>query len=153
MSTAIDHNNQYIDSSPSLDSKPGDGNIDQYYIKDSGYDDKIYDTLESGNRDSSEPDEELSENAKAVKLMKTTSWINTFFLITTDILGPANAPYAIASMGYVPGVLLYFIFGLFAGYAGFILMKLFVQFDTERNPVRYDNIQYCTCTIYPMQCG
>ena len=33
-------------------------------------------------------------------------------LITTDILGPFNAPYAIANMGLVPGVLLYFFFGM-----------------------------------------
>jgi hypothetical protein len=32
-------------------------------------------------------------------------------LITTDILGPFNAPYAIANLGLVPGVILYFFFG------------------------------------------
>lgn len=33
-------------------------------------------------------------------------------LITTDILGPFNAPFAIANLGLVPGVLLYFFFGM-----------------------------------------
>lgn len=33
-------------------------------------------------------------------------------LLTTDILGPFNAPYAISLLGLVPGVLLYFFFGL-----------------------------------------
>jgi hypothetical protein len=34
-------------------------------------------------------------------------------LITTDILGPFNAPFAIANLGMVPGVILYFFFGMF----------------------------------------
>jgi hypothetical protein len=35
-------------------------------------------------------------------------------LITTDILGPFNAPFAISNLGLVPGVLLYFFFGTFS---------------------------------------
>lgn len=37
-------------------------------------------------------------------------------LITTDILGPFNAPFAIANLGLVPGVLLYFFFGKYGGW-------------------------------------
>lgn len=48
-------------------------------------------------------DVELDERAQAATLLRTSTWLNTFFLLTTDILGPSNAPYSIASMGYVPG--------------------------------------------------
>jgi hypothetical protein len=33
-------------------------------------------------------------------------------LITTDVLGPFNAPWATANLGLVPGVVLYFFFGM-----------------------------------------
>lgn len=39
----------------------------------------------------------------SAKLMRTATWINTAFLLLCDILGPSNAPYSIASLGYVPG--------------------------------------------------
>lgn len=47
-----------------------------------------------------------------------------FFLITTDILGPYNAPYAIAQMGYVPGIILYVLFGVFAAICGYLRIFL-----------------------------
>jgi hypothetical protein len=31
------------------------------------------------------------------------SWASVFYLITTDILGPLNAPFAISQTGWVPG--------------------------------------------------
>ena len=37
------------------------------------------------------------------------SWFAIFFLITTDILGPANAPFALSQVGFVPGVVLYIV--------------------------------------------
>lgn len=110
-------------------------------------------------------DVELDERAQAVKLMRTATWINTFFLLTTDILGPSNAPYSIASMGYVPGCLMYFFFGgkvnlclnlathsccdnantsvglLFnptvaAAYTGMVLLRLYLHYDTEQRPLQ-----------------
>lgn len=59
-----------------------------------------------------------------------------FFLITTDILGPDNAPYAIAQMGYVPGIILYVLFGVFAAICGYFLNICFVKTDSNNFPVR-----------------
>lgn len=59
-----------------------------------------------------------------------------FFLITTDILGPYNAPYAIAQMGYVPGIILYVLFGVFAAICGYFLNICFVKTDSNNFPVR-----------------
>lgn len=38
--------------------------------------------------------------------LRNTEWKGVLFLICCDILGPFNAPYAIAQMGLVPGVIL-----------------------------------------------
>ena len=37
------------------------------------------------------------------------SWFAIFYLITTDILGPFNAPFAFSQVGYVPGAILYVV--------------------------------------------
>ena len=44
---------------------------------------------------------ERENNSRALRL---ASWSTVFYLITTDILGPFNAPYAIAQVGWVPGI-------------------------------------------------
>lgn len=41
------------------------------------------------------------------RMLRIAKAYSVFFLITTDILGPSNAPYAVAQMGWVPGVILY----------------------------------------------
>ena len=43
------------------------------------------------------------ERANASRALRPSSWASVFYLITTDILGPFNAPFAIASVGWVPG--------------------------------------------------
>lgn len=52
---------------------------------------------------------EETERANASRALRLASWATVFYLITTDILGPFNAPYAISQVGWVPGVILYFI--------------------------------------------
>ena len=44
---------------------------------------------------------EREDTSRALRL---ASWSTVFYLITTDILGPFNAPYAIAQVGWVPGI-------------------------------------------------
>ncbi|PRT55647.1 N amino acid transport system protein [Wickerhamiella sorbophila] len=61
---------------------------------------------------------------------------SVFFLITTDILGPSNAPYAIAQMGYVPGVILYVLFGCMAAFGGYLLNRAFCRLDSNNYPIR-----------------
>ncbi|KAF8635158.1 hypothetical protein AX15_000500 [Amanita polypyramis BW_CC] len=80
------------------------------------------------------PDE--MERANASRALRIASWTSVFYLITTDILGPFNAPYAISQVGWVPGILLYFFMGIMATYSGLILWKLFLRLDSFRYPLR-----------------
>lgn len=43
------------------------------------------------------------ERVNALRALRTASWASVFYLITTDILGPFNAPFAISQVGWVPG--------------------------------------------------
>ena len=43
------------------------------------------------------------ERENLSRALRLASWSTVFYLITTDILGPFNAPYAIAQVGWVPG--------------------------------------------------
>ena len=44
------------------------------------------------------------ERENTSRELRLASWSTVFYLITTDILGPFNAPYAIAQVGWVPGI-------------------------------------------------
>ena len=43
------------------------------------------------------------ERENASRALRLASWSSVFYLITTDILGPFNAPFAISQTGWVPG--------------------------------------------------
>ena len=43
------------------------------------------------------------EREDASRALRLASWASVFYLITTDILGPFNAPFAISQTGWVPG--------------------------------------------------
>jgi hypothetical protein len=45
----------------------------------------------------------LSERETASRALRLASTSSVFYLITTDILGPFNAPFAISQVGWVPG--------------------------------------------------
>lgn len=70
------------------------------------------------------------------RLIRIAKSYSVFFLITTDILGPANAPYAVAQMGYVPGVILYVLFGVAAAFCGWLLNYCYCKVDSNNYPVR-----------------
>jgi amino acid permease len=74
----------------------------------------------------------IDEHAAA----KTASWVSVFFLITTDILGPTSAPYAVSQLGYVPGIILFSVMGVIAGYTGLILWHLYLHLDRPQTPIR-----------------
>ncbi|KAG0209750.1 hypothetical protein BGX28_009970 [Mortierella sp. GBA30] len=80
------------------------------------------------------PQQEERENAR--RALRQAGWAAVFYLITTDILGPFNAPIAIAQLGYVPGVVLYTFMGIMAFYSGLLLWRLFIHLDSDRYPVR-----------------
>ncbi|CEP61063.1 uncharacterized protein LALA0_S02e05908g [Lachancea lanzarotensis] len=73
------------------------------------------------------------DSQRALRIAKASS---VFFLITTDILGPTNAPYAVAQMGWAPGVILYVLFGVFAALGGYILNRCFCKVDSNNYPIR-----------------
>ncbi|KZV86995.1 oligopeptide transporter protein [Exidia glandulosa HHB12029] len=76
------------------------------------------------------------ERIQARRALRLATWWSVFFLITTDILGPFNAPFAFASVGFVPGALLYFFMFVAATWTGSILWHLFIKLDSDRFPVR-----------------
>ncbi|KAJ5812900.1 Amino acid transporter transmembrane [Penicillium robsamsonii] len=77
-----------------------------------------------------------TEWEQAQRAGRTVTWGSIFYLITTDILGPTNVPWAISQMGYGPGAVLYTVFGAMACYSGMQLWKIFVGLDSTRFPMR-----------------
>ncbi|KAJ1026609.1 hypothetical protein NDA13_003986 [Ustilago tritici] len=102
----------------------------------------IHDKPQINNTDASTFDqlEGLSEVDKesrnAHRAIKTASWVGIFYLITTDILGPYGAPYAMSQNGWVTGNVMYIVMGFCAWWCGIILWKLFLQLDSARYPVK-----------------
>ncbi len=80
-------------------------------------------------------DDEI-ERVQAWRALRQSSWAGAFYLCTTDILGPFNAPYAFRQNGYVPGCLLYVFMGAVAFYCGGLLWWLYVKLDSDRFPVK-----------------
>lgn len=67
-----------------------------------------------------------TEWTNASRAMRTATVGAIFYLITTDILGPFALPYAFATTGWGPGVALYTVFGIMAGYSGYLLWSCFM---------------------------
>ena len=55
-------------------------------------------------KNSAPPTADELERENTSRALRLASWSTVFYLITTDILGPFNAPYAIAQVGWVPGI-------------------------------------------------
>ncbi|KAK3068342.1 hypothetical protein LTR53_014175 [Teratosphaeriaceae sp. CCFEE 6253] len=89
------------------------------------------------------------EKVNAWRALRQASWAGAFYLCTTDILGPFNAPYAFRANGYVPGTLLYVFMGGMAFYCGGLLWWLYVKLDSDRFPVKsYSDITERTAGKY-----
>jgi hypothetical protein len=91
-----------------------------------------------GGKETSVPVEPPSPTVSFIdrrQLRKVTAF-GAFYLITTDILGPFNAGFAISQVGFVPGVILYFVMGAVAFYTGIILNALYLRLDSDRAPLR-----------------
>lgn len=76
------------------------------------------------------------ESRNAHRAIKTATWSGIFYLITTDILGPYGAPYAMSQNGWVTGNVMYIVMGFCAWWCGILLWKLFMQLDSARYPVK-----------------
>lgn len=70
------------------------------------------------------------------RLLRIARSHSVFFLITTDIVGAVNAPYAIAQVGYVPGITLYVLLGAAALFRCWLLNYCYCKFDSNNYPVR-----------------
>ncbi len=76
------------------------------------------------------------ERSNAHRALKTATWSGIFYLITTDILGPYGAPYAMSQNGWVTGNVMYIVMGFCAWWCGILLWKLFMQLDSARYPIK-----------------
>ncbi|KAG0645681.1 hypothetical protein D0Z07_8572 [Hyphodiscus hymeniophilus] len=75
------------------------------------------------------------EWVNASRAMRTATWAACFYLITTDILGPFGVGYAIGTLGWGPGIALFTVFGLMAGYSGYLLWKIYLGLDSFEFPL------------------
>lgn len=71
----------------------------------------------------------------AARALRTASWGTIFYLVTTDILGWSSCPFVFATVGYGAGVALYIVFGLFAGFSGYAIWRVFLGLDSSRYPM------------------
>jgi len=76
------------------------------------------------------------ELEQARRALRTATWVSVFYLITTDILGPFNAPFAFSQVGYVPGAILYVVMGGVACLTGLQLWRLFCRLDSHEYPIK-----------------
>ncbi|MCJ1307481.1 hypothetical protein MMC25_001127 [Agyrium rufum] len=87
-------------------------------------------------------DEEWSNASRAYR---TASWGASFYLITTDILGPYGVGFAMGTLGWGPGIALYTVFGFFAGYSGYLIWHTFIGLDSYEFPCRnYGDLAFRT---------
>lgn len=78
-------------------------------------------------------DEEWTNASRA---FRTASWGACFYLITTDILGPYGVGFAMGTLGWGPGIVLYTVFGFLAGYSGYLIWHTFLGLDSYEFPMR-----------------
>ncbi|KAF8344794.1 hypothetical protein F5887DRAFT_885741 [Amanita rubescens] len=74
--------------------------------------------------------------AEASRALRIASWMSVFWLLTTDIVGPFTAPYAISQVGWVPGVILFVFLGILSSYSGILLWALFLRLDSLWYPLK-----------------
>ncbi|KAK2602863.1 hypothetical protein N8I77_009365 [Diaporthe amygdali] len=115
--------------------KDASGNTQQITRSSQGVEEKDIQRTASytGTRPSPVGNHELHTANRA---LRTAGWGSVFYLITTDILGPSNTPWAFAQTGFGAGFALYFAFGILSAYSGWILWKMFLGLDSDRYPVR-----------------
>ncbi|MCJ1319021.1 hypothetical protein MMC15_004353 [Xylographa vitiligo] len=78
----------------------------------------------------------MEEWTNASRAFRTATWAACFYLITTDILGPFGVGFSIGTLGWGPGIALFTVFGLMAGYSGFLLWRIFLGLDSYEFPMK-----------------
>lgn len=69
------------------------------------------------------------DNAR--RALRTAGYWAVFYLITTDILGPFNAPFAFSQVGYVPGVILYIVSEYISPYVLFLRIRINMSINVQ----------------------
>ncbi|KAI2790114.1 hypothetical protein POX_d05619 [Penicillium oxalicum] len=89
------------------------------------------------------------EWATASRALRSASWGACFFLITTDILGPYGTGFTMGTLGWGPGIAFYTVFGIMAGYSGYLIWRVFLGVDSLQFPVRnYGDLGFRTIGRY-----
>lgn len=95
-------------------------------------------------------DEEWTNASRA---MRTATCAACFYLITTDIFGPFGVGFAIGTLGWGPGIALFTVFGLVAGYGGYLLWTCFLGLDSYQFPARnYGDLAFRLYGTIPRHC-
>ncbi|KIX95517.1 uncharacterized protein Z520_08637 [Fonsecaea multimorphosa CBS 102226] len=76
-----------------------------------------------------------AEWRRAARALRTSGWMTVFYLITTDILGWSQTPYAFASAGYGVAASSFIVFGIAASASGFMIWRTFIGLDSSRYPI------------------
>ncbi|QIW97218.1 hypothetical protein AMS68_002736 [Peltaster fructicola] len=88
----------------------------------------------------------------ASRALRTASAGACFYLITTDILGPYGVGFAMGTLGWGPGIVLYTVFGGLAGYSGYLLYHCFLGLDSYEFPVKnYGDLAFRLFGTIPRQ--
>ncbi|KAI3129358.1 transcriptional regulator family: Fungal Specific TF [Penicillium roqueforti] len=89
------------------------------------------------------------EWTNASRSLRSASWGACFYLITTDILGPYGAGFAMGTLGWGPGIAFYTVFGFMAGYSGYLLWRVFLGVDSYEFPAKnYGDLGFRTLGRY-----
>ncbi|KAF3384749.1 hypothetical protein F1880_002291 [Penicillium rolfsii] len=78
-------------------------------------------------------DEEWTDANRA---FRSASWGACFFLITTDIMGPYGTGFTMGTLGWGPGIAFYTVFGIMAGYSGYLIWRVFLGVDSYEYPAK-----------------
>lgn len=95
---------------------------------------------EKGALAGSEPTDRIAiseaEWTNASRALRTASGAACFYLITTDILGPFGIGFSMGTLGWGPGIALFTVFGVMAGYSGWLLWTCFMGLDSYEYPCK-----------------
>ncbi|KAJ5194510.1 uncharacterized protein N7498_007948 [Penicillium cinerascens] len=85
----------------------------------------------------------------ASRSFRSASWGACFFLITTDVLGPYGSGFTMGTLGWGPGIAFYTVFGLMAGYSGYLVWRVFLGVDSHEFPAKnYGDLGFRTLGRY-----
>ena len=82
------------------------------------------------------PQSDEEARVLAARALRTAKWTSVWFLIVTDVLGPYSAPYAFSTMGWVPSILMYFVFAVVSAYTGTQIWRMYLYLDSAKYPCR-----------------